>query len=163
MSGKEGKVVGSRGEWWVVVQLLLFVAIAVAPRSIPALPVWPEGLQVIATPIGVVALLVGMVLAGGGVFSLGNNLSPFPRPKDDSELVEHGVYRMVRHPIYSGVLFLAFGWSLLQASTATLLFTIVLGIFFDRKSAREEVWLAQKFTAYQNYQTRVRKLIPWLY
>lgn len=159
----DNNTVGSRGEWWVVVQLLLFIAIAFAPRSIPLLPIWPGWLQTIVMPIGTCALLVGIVLAGGGVFSLGNSLSPFPKPRDDSEFVDRGVYRIVRHPIYSGLLFLALGWSLLQTSIVTLLLTIVLGIFFDRKSAHEESWLTQKFAAYQDYQTRVRKLIPWLY
>ena len=163
MSDMDDKVVGSRGEWWVVVQLVLFIAIAFAPRFIPVLPTWPEWLQVVTIPIGAGTILVGMVLAGGGVFALGNNLSPFPRPRDDSEFVERGVYRVVRHPIYSGLLFLALGWSLLQSSIVTLLLTMVLGIFFDRKSAREERWLTQKFAAYDGYQTRVRKLIPWLY
>lgn len=153
----------SRGEWWVVIQLLLFGAIALAPRYLPDVSIWPAWLQTGVTPIGIGAIFVGILLAGGGVFSLGNNLSPFPRPKDDSEFVKRGVYRIVRHPIYSGLLFLALGWSLLQTSTAALVLTIVLGFFFDRKSAREEVWLSQKFAAYGNYRTRVRKLIPWLY
>jgi len=36
-------------------------------------------------------------------------------------------------------------------------------VFFDVKSRLEERWLAEKFSAYPEYRTRVKKLIPWLY
>ena len=40
---------------------------------------------------------------------------------------------------------------------------VVLFIFFDLKSRREEFWMRQKLANYGNYQARVRKLIPFIY
>ena len=39
----------------------------------------------------------------------------------------------------------------------------VLLVFFDLKSRREEVWLAEQFTDYEAYRSRTRKLVPWVY
>jgi protein-S-isoprenylcysteine O-methyltransferase Ste14 len=86
-----------------------------------------------------------------------------PHPKEDASLVEHGAYRIVRHPIYSGIILGAFGWALLVNSAITLVLAAVLLLFFDIKSRREEQWLGDKFDGYAAYQQRVRKLLPFLY
>jgi protein-S-isoprenylcysteine O-methyltransferase Ste14 len=39
----------------------------------------------------------------------------------------------------------------------------VLAAFLDRKAAREERWLEEKFPDYPEYRRRVRKFIPFLY
>jgi len=39
----------------------------------------------------------------------------------------------------------------------------VLAGFFDLKSRREEIWLAEQFAEYGSYRARTRRLLPWLY
>jgi protein-S-isoprenylcysteine O-methyltransferase Ste14 len=73
------------------------------------------------------------------------------------------MYGVVRHPIYSGLIFGAVGWALINASLLTLVYAIILFVFFDIKSRREERWLARKFPAYDEYRRRVRKLVPFVY
>jgi len=70
---------------------------------------------------------------------------------------------LVRHPIYSGIILGSFGWGLLNNSLLTLLLALILFIFFDIKSRREEQWLSEKYVNYSTYQARVRKLIPLIY
>jgi len=77
--------------------------------------------------------------------------------------VESGPYRVVRHPIYSGLIVGAFGWALMNTSLLTLVYAAILLAFFDVKSRREERWLARKFPDYAAYQARVAKLIPLIY
>jgi protein-S-isoprenylcysteine O-methyltransferase Ste14 len=113
--------------------------------------------------VGLVLGGIGMLLALGGLFALGTNLSPLPHPKEGAPLVETGVYGVVRHPIYSGLILGAAGWALLHGSLLTLVLAGVLFVFFDIKSRREERWLARQFPAYERYRTRVRKLIPFIY
>ena len=107
--------------------------------------------------------ILGIAIALMAGFNLGKNLTPLPRPKENAELIQGGLYRFVRHPIYFGVIVLSIGWGLIQQSTLVWLYVIVIAIFFDIKSLREEQWLVERFSAYVDYQGRVRKLIPWVY
>ena len=107
--------------------------------------------------------LAGILLAATGAVKLGKNLTPLPRPKENATLVVTGAYGLVRHPIYSGITFIAFGWGLWLHSWLTICYALLLFAFFDIKSRREERWLEEKFTGYAAYKKRVRKLIPFVY
>jgi protein-S-isoprenylcysteine O-methyltransferase Ste14 len=59
-------------------------------------------------------------------------------------------------------------WSGLPAILSTiaglaLLMAVLLGVFFDLKSRREEAWLSERFADYAAYAAGTRRLIPWLY
>ena len=112
---------------------------------------------------GLALMLAGAALLGRGLIDLGANLTPVPRPRDDSQLVESGVYALVRHPLYGGLTLTAFGWSLVVSSLLTLLLAIGLAAFFTLKSRREEAWLLARYPGYAAYMRRTRRLIPWLY
>jgi hypothetical protein len=73
---------GPRGEGWLLGQLLLLAAIAVAPVVLVADP----GASA-ARLIGAVSVVAGLAVAGRGVLDLGPNLSPFPRPTPHAVLV----------------------------------------------------------------------------
>ena len=107
--------------------------------------------------------ILGTVIALIAAINLGKNLTPLPRPKENAELIQGGLYRFVRHPIYFGVIVLSRGWGLIQQSTLVWLYVLIVAIFFDIKSRKEERWLLERFPAYTDYQGRVRKLIPWIY
>lgn len=151
----------ARGGEWVMGQFVLLAAILVAPRGIlgigEATVTWKRFF------LGLLSVASGVGLLRAGGRDLGNNLTPYPRPRRDSTLVQEGVYGVVRHPLYTGLTLCALGWSLLRGSTPALLLTVILAIFFDRKAALEETWLVQRFPEYASYRQRVAKLIPWLY
>lgn len=147
----------------MVVQFGLLGLIALTPLvARPSAP-WPAPWHTVALAAGLVLLGVGLVLALAGVWSLGDNITAVPRPKENAHMVEHGAYRLVRHPIYSGIILGALGWGLFMHSGFTLLLTLLLFLLFDAKSRREEQWLAEKYENYGAYQKRVRKLIPFVY
>ncbi len=62
----------------------------------------------------------GALLLGKGLLDLGRSLTPLPHPRDDARLVVSGVYGLVRHPIYGGIIVTSFGWALVAASPVTL-------------------------------------------
>lgn len=107
--------------------------------------------------------ILGTVIALIAAINLGKNLTPLPRPKENTELIQRGLYRFVRHPIYFGVIVLSLGWGLIQQSALVWLYVLIIAIFFDIKSRKEEQWLVERFSTYADYQGRVRKLIPWIY
>ncbi|UVW29308.1 isoprenylcysteine carboxylmethyltransferase family protein [Massilia sp. H6] len=147
-----------RGASWVVVQAALLILLVLAPGgSAPA--AYDGGVRL----AGWIAGIIGMLLFLSSVLNLGRSFTPFPRPVDDGELVTHGVYRLVRHPMYLAAILVCLGFSLATASGARLLVTLVLFIFFDLKSRREERWLVERYPAYRQYQQQSKRLIPWVY
>jgi protein-S-isoprenylcysteine O-methyltransferase Ste14 len=146
------------------VQGLLFALVVLGPRSVKGLPSWSSPVAAIASAVGAVLMLAGGALAIAGLLGLGrDNLTALPYPRDESTLVVSGPYRLVRNPIYSGLIFAAFGYALWVNGWLTLGYAATLFIFFDIKSRKEERWLAEKFPDYPAYQARVHKLIPWVY
>lgn len=148
-----------RGEIWVAGQAVLLAAVVLAPRRLPGLPELPEAVR---TPLGLAGVAVGAAGTGvalAGARALGPNLTPFPRPREQGQLVQSGVYGVVRHPIYSGILLIALAWSLLRASPPSLLLSLLLALFFDRKARREELWLREKYPEYAEYARRVPRRV----
>jgi protein-S-isoprenylcysteine O-methyltransferase Ste14 len=154
---------GRRGEWYVAGQVLLGLLVFCGPGTWPGLPYWPPRLAVVARATGAILMATGAGLLAVGGWYLGRRLTPLPLPKANGDLVQTGPYRLVRHPMYAGGLLLGYGWALWTCGWLTLAYATGLLVFLDRKSAREERWLAERFPEYPNYQRRVRKLIPWIY
>lgn len=151
---------GSRGEGWFLLQLVLFAAIAGSGLAGPA---WGGTVRTAGEVLGAILIGCGGLLSVRGVLDLRENLTPFPKPLPGASLVDRGAYRLVRHPIYGGLILGAAGWGLFTASPLALLLSISLAAFFDLKSRREELWLAEQFADYGDYRSRTRRLLPWIY
>ena len=154
---------GTHGEWYVVMQIALIVLVFFGPRNFPSWSSSAAQFTWLGSIGGGAILLAGILLLAVAIFRLGPNLTAVPYPKDDGMLIETGPYRLVRHPMYCGGILIAFGWSLLIHGWLTLGYAIIMLVFFDVKSRREEQWLKEKFPGYGEYQRRVRKLIPFVY
>jgi protein-S-isoprenylcysteine O-methyltransferase Ste14 len=154
---------GSRGEWYVVGQVVLIAVVFLCPRTLPGLPAWPEPLARISLFAGAALAFAGIGLLLAGSFGLGPNLTPLPFPRADAILVQTGPYRIVRHPMYAGGIALAYGWALFVRGWLTLGYATVLLVFLEVKASREERWLSDRFPDYPDYQRRVRKLIPFIH
>lgn len=152
---------GARGEGWVALQVVLLVAVVAG--GIWFGPDWSGPLRLVGILTGFAAIAAGAILVARGSLDLGGALTPLPHPRDDAQLVETGVYGLARHPIYGGLILAALGWSWVQASVPALVGALVLAAFFVLKSAREEVWLIQRFAGYAAYRERTRRFIPWIY
>jgi len=154
---------GTHGEWFVVAQIIMIVLVFFGPRNIAGWPVLTTYFTWLDLIGGSIILLMGILLLFVAIFRLGPNLTAVPYPKDEGTLIETGPYRLVRHPMYCGGILIAFGWTILVHGWLTLSYTIIMLVFFDFKSRREEQWLKAKFPGYGEYQKRVRKLIPFIY
>lgn len=151
---------GPRGEGWVVLQFVLLPLVLLA--GIADGGAWEGPVATLARIAGLVLMAIGAYLVVGGLAGLGRDLTPFPHPRAESELVESGVYAQVRHPIYGGLIAGAFGWGLFSASPLVLVLALVTAGFFRLKAAREEAWLAERFPGYRAYMGRTKRFFPHL-
>ena len=149
----------TRGEAWVLVQGLLFLAYLFTPRVAS----WGWPIRVLGWAVGLPVLTVGLIFVGYGVAALGKSLSPFPRPTTEGTLVTEGIYGCVRHPIYGGLSMAALGFALLSGSLGRVLMALALFGFFAAKSGVEEAWLVERYPDYPSYQARVRRILPGIW
>jgi protein-S-isoprenylcysteine O-methyltransferase Ste14 len=156
---------GSRGQGWVLLQVLLLLAVAAAAILVVArvLPHWPDGARAALTVLGAVAVLGGITVFLLGATGLGSALTADPKPLDDEVLRTHGLYAHVRHPIYSGLVLTALGAALLTGPW-TLVPVALLAVELDLKRRLEEEWLLTAYADYAAYRARVTAaLVPGLW
>jgi len=151
---------GPRGEGWVAIQVVLFGLLALAGTAGPA---WGDPGLTAGRAAGAVLVGAGLAAAVLGLVGLRENLTAVPRPVDGGRLIESGIYGLVRHPIYTGIIAVAGGFGLVTASLPALLVALAFLLFFDLKARREEAWLLAAYPGYAAYRRRVRKLIPFVY
>lgn len=149
-----------RGGLWVLAQAPVLLLAGIIPVWYGAGQLMPH--QPLAV-VGAAITAMGVLLTIWGLTSLGDALTPFPQPLVDASLHRRGAYRLMRHPIYSGVILASFGWALWWLSAAGVLYVVALAVFFDCKAAYEENWLRRKYKQYADYARRVKKFIPGLY
>ena len=112
---------------------------------------------------GALLLLLSAGCGLAGAISLGRNLTPFPKPSVSTRLVQTGIYRLMRHPLYTAVFCASLGWALFAQSWPALLAALALAPLLEAKARREERWLRRQFPEYAAYEQRVRRFIPWIY
>lgn len=151
---------GQRGEGWVVLQIVLLVAIGGAGF---VGPMWNGPARVAGAIAGAALIASGLGLLSAGILGLRRQLTAYPRPVPGGRLIEDGAFGLIRHPMYGGGVIAAVGWGLAMASPLALAGAVVLGVFADLKSRREEAWLDEQFAGYAAYRRHTHRLIPWLY
>lgn len=153
-----------RGTAWVLAQApLLLLAFGLPALTKATFLPWPAGTSPGRELAGALVAVLGALLLTLGALRLGRNLTPFPRPKAAGILVTTGLYALVRHPMYGGIILLAFAGDLRAGSWIAAPTSLLVFLFFDRKAGLEERWLAERFAGYAAYRRRTAKLIPWVY
>lgn len=150
-----------RGGWWVVAQLVLFAFYVVA--LIGTEPITEGYALDLAQVIGFSLTVAGAVMVGWSLVLIGRHLTPYPAPNEGTVLVASGPYRLVRHPIYGGLIVGAMGLALMALNPWAVMFALVFVVFFMAKTGFEEDLLMERFPGYGEYRALVpRRLIPWL-
>jgi protein-S-isoprenylcysteine O-methyltransferase Ste14 len=103
----------------------------------------------------------GLLVAGA--LALGRNLTPMPTPTQNAKLLTTGIYGLVRHPIYSGLLLLCLLETLARGSVLAWGLFVALALLLEFKSRFEEQKLRHHFAEYSAYQARVKKFVPFVY
>ena len=140
---------------FVAVQLALIAAVFFLPGGSD----WtaPNWLSTAALTLQVVSTVVLLVAA----VSLGRSLTPLPTPAAAGTLRTGGLYRFVRHPIYTGLMGLAIGEAVGSGSVAVSVAALALIGWLMLKARWEERMLADRFEDYREYASRTPRFIPF--
>ena len=129
------------------------------PLSLRVIPVH-RGVEL----AGVILCLAGLVFSFWARFTIGRNWSGNITLKKEHKLVQHGPYRWVRHPIYTGLILMLFGTVLVLGRVAGLISLALALVSFWIKLQDEETLMLQHFpNQYPAYQQRVKCLIPFVW
>jgi protein-S-isoprenylcysteine O-methyltransferase Ste14 len=112
--------------------------------------------------IGTALIVVGLGFAAWARIHLAGNWSGTVTLKQDHSLTRSGPYRLVRHPIYTGLLTAILGSAVAEAEWRGLVALALITLSFLRKLTIEEKFLTAQFgDAYARYRAEVPALIPW--
>lgn len=113
--------------------------------------------------IGAMLVVLGVALAIWSRIYLGRNWSSYPTLKESHELITSGPYRLIRHPIYTGVLLGVLGSGL--AGGLWWLIPFFFGCFvFVRRVFKEEKIMTKEFPdQYPDYKKHTWALIPYVW
>jgi protein-S-isoprenylcysteine O-methyltransferase Ste14 len=116
------------------------------------------------TAAGYGLLLAGMLFAGSARLFLGGNWSSNVTLKEDHTLVCSGPYRIVRHPIYTGLLVALFGTAIAVGELRCFFGVLLAAVAWKMKSISEEALMVQEFgDQYTRYREQVKGLVPYLW
>lgn len=116
--------------------------------------------------VGITGLMIaffGACIACWSRYNLGKNWSLSVQKKESHELIQHGIYKWIRHPIYTGLLLLFIGNTLIVGDYRGILAVIIVFVSFWFKLKKEEQLLTETFgNQYIEYAAKTKALIPFV-
>jgi protein-S-isoprenylcysteine O-methyltransferase Ste14 len=149
---------------WNRAPVVLGIALLVWPRLSPAVlnrPILPPGPALPA--LGALLVAAGLAFAVWARWHLGGNWSGEVTVKIGHTLTRSGPYRLVRHPIYSGVLLALVGTALAIGSARGFVGAALILVGFVVKLRVEEARMRETFPDYADYCRRTARLIPGVF
>ncbi|MBS7544345.1 methyltransferase family protein [Ancylobacter oerskovii] len=161
LSGGEREDRGNR--WVLAVFAVLGILAAWLPAYTDRLDLWTFGGTGVRW-LGVLLFAAGGALRLWPVFVLGRRFSGLVAIQPGHTLVTDGVYGVIRHPSYAGLLVSSLGWALVFRSMAGVVLALLLVPPLIARMNAEEALLRATFGAdYDAYRARTARLIPGLY
>ncbi len=159
-SDKKGQDKGTLALIWIIIILAIF-----SGNFIAASFKFPIGKTDFPQYIGLVFIVIGMTLRFYAIWSLGRLFTVNVTIREDHSIKKDGIYRIVRHPSYSGSLisFAGFGISLNNWLSFITVMSMVSAAFIYRIKIEEKLLIAQFGDEYLTYKKESYFLIPWLY
>ncbi len=153
-----------RGNRWVLAAFgVIGLLLAYLPAYTDRTDVWTLDGDAIRW-LGVVLFAAGGALRIWPVFVLGRRFSGLVAIQSGHTLVTRGVYGVIRHPSYLGLLVNSLGWALaFRSGVGVLLTALTIPPLIARIRAEERLLRAQFGDAYDAYRSRTSRLLPGIY
>lgn len=146
----------NRGELYGAIQLVFVILLLRGPGALDGL---------VSFLCGPLILIAGAVISGKSLWDLGRKqLSIWPAPVPNGELQVDGMYGIVRHPMYSGLILASAGFAVSTGSPARMALTIAFAAFLAKKVEVEEDFLKDTYSDYGEYCEKVKnKILPGIF
>jgi len=114
--------------------------------------------------VGAVLMLIGNILFILAHVYLGRQWSPELEIQPGHQLIIRGIYRWIRHPMYTGFLLFGLGLVFLSANLFGCAYLPAVAAMLIVRLPAEEALLTEEFgQAYRDYQKNTAALIPWVF
>lgn len=133
----------------------VFAAVVVVYESNPTGYLWVRG-------IGALIILSGLLLSMWALNCLGNNWIGGIGIHKGHVLIQDGPYRVIRHPLYTGMMVGALGSGIVTLNPFYAVATLVFALAFAARAPREEQALRTKFKKYDAYTANTGWFFPKL-
>ncbi len=110
----------------------------------------------------ILAVILGITIIASAGISLRPSLRISPIPKKNSPLVETGIYRRVRHPMYLAVILIGFGLAGYANSAISWILELLLVVDLNIKARYEDALLREIHPESLHYQLHVSRILPCL-
>jgi protein-S-isoprenylcysteine O-methyltransferase Ste14 len=147
-----------KGNLLVLGQFILIALLIFVPSSGLNTGVFSYFLSVVS----LTSLFLGIVILGFSALALGKSLTAHPMPGKKAVLVTDGLYRYVKHPIYSGLILAAFGLTITGGFFPHAIFFVLLVLLLNYKASFEEKLLVSTYAGYAEYSKKTGRFIPRL-
>ena len=137
----------------VFVQVLVFLGFGLLPWRSPNL---------VLALLGLILIVCGLVVVFATFKALGSALTATPVPREGAALRTQGIFAVVRHPIYSGLLLALLGFVIAVGSWWTLTWWVITVLFFWGKSRWEDSLLSTRHPGeWEIWALETPALIPY--
>lgn len=120
-------------------------------------------LNIYSIGAGLALFIAAVLIRVSAMNTLNKNFSIAIETKEDGKLVENGIYKLIRHPLYLAVMMMVMGSALIFNCVICWFFVALTfaGVLIRIKN--EELFLIKQFPEYNAYIARSKKMIPFIY
>ncbi len=158
-----GKKEDRRNRWVFGPIIVLSLGLALLPPYLDGRDLWTTD-EMVTPYVGLALLTAGGALRLAPVFVLGRRFTGLVAIQEGHRLETGGLYRLVRHPSYAGLLLFMAGYVLVfRCWLGLLLVAAMLAVLVGRMNAEERLLESEFGEEYAAYRRHTWRLVPWVY
>jgi protein-S-isoprenylcysteine O-methyltransferase Ste14 len=145
---------------WIIITGSMLSGYIIARQQI-----WMSGSAPLIEILGIALVIAGFIFRWVAIIQLGAMFTVDVSISNNHTLKIDGLYKIVRHPTYWGLILIIFGLGVLTDSVlACIVMVIPIFLAINYRITVEEKSLINEFgSQYLDYKSRVKKIIPFLY
>ncbi len=120
-------------------------------------------LHISSISIGMALFIAAVIIRVSAMNTLNKNFSIAIEAKNDGKLIETGIYKQIRHPLYLAVMLMVIGSALIFSCMVAWFFVALTFAGVIIRIRKEESFLMEQFPEYSAYMVRSKKMLPFIY